>query len=155
MHSRIYVLADDIDVDVISIPMDYELYDYIKSVNPLADYVTNSDDFDSDVKWLCKAYNIKTQKIIGKHAINRKELLNRLKKDKIKNVKEAKNILCTTKPEDLSNVDIYKIVSLLKNNDNFLFYYNDDLLTPNDLIGYIKYSNSEYIYIIDTFDYHY
>jgi len=155
MHSRIYVLADDIDVDVISTPMDYELYDYIKSVNPLADYVSNSGDFDGDIEWLCETYKIKAKKVEGKYAINRKELLNKLKKDKIKNIKEAKNILCTTKPEDLSNVDIYKIVSLLKNNDNFLFYYNDDLLTPNDLIDYIKHSNSEYIYIIDTFDYHY
>ena len=154
MHSRIYVLARvNAGYEVPSIE---ELYESLSHINPLADYVYYSDDFDGDIEWMAQYYELKVEKKNRSYTVSREELLEKLEEEKRNNILEAKAVLCHKDLKDISDLDLYKVIRLLKNNDGFLFYFEGALLTPYDLIEMIKDKTvGDHLRIIETFDYHF
>ena len=154
MHSRIYVLTR-MDEEC-EIPNVEELYESVIRVNPLVDYIYYSDDFNNDIQWLAQYYGLQVEKKDEVYMVSRRELLEKLEKERENNISEAKTVLCHKEPKDISSFDLFKIMRLLQNDDGFLFYFKNALMTPYNLIEAIKDETiDDYLKVVETFDYHF
>jgi len=171
MHSRIFILAREVDDDMDT----YVEYDDVKAVCSYADYISEETDYESDVMWL----NDEVKKVVGKDTVKKDEesgyymverdsLVEYLKHQVIENIRGMKKITekLPTDPEILSNEDKIRDIELLLFNLHelvypcgFLFKMCDDYSLENENSFYfnmvrIKESLPEWLYIVDTYDYH-
>ena len=152
-HSRIFVLKD-MNTDIEDI---FELeFEELVSVCPIADYIDDDTNLDDDILWFENVYGIEIRKENGHYFINRYQFIDKLKKAMIDNIEEAKNILNNKPASEITDMDVFNVVRLLRNNDGFLFYFNNILLTIIDVINYLELSSDKGdIEIVKTYDYHY
>ncbi|MHB8281289.1 MAG: hypothetical protein ACYDDE_00625 [bacterium] len=145
-------------------------------------YINESENLTNDIKWLAKSYNtaaeIATPKKFGlipktiedideyfydnhknwltKFKIGRiliKDIAKQIELNLQKSIDKAKQIL---NQEYLYNIDRWKIGNLLHPKDGFYFLFaGDSLLEEFDLLDKLKEENQdEFLYIINSFDYH-
>ena len=153
-HSRVFVLTDDEDIMEENEEVYGPSYEELISVYPAADYISDSN-LDDDILWFKDIYKIEVKKKNDYYIINRQQFLDCLKQDTIKNIEKAKSLLNEKPAADITDTDIFEVVSLLEDKYSFLFYMDGVLFTPAEFISYLSNMQDDTLVIASSYDYHY
>ena len=152
-HSRIFVLMEE-DIIEESEKVHGPSYEELISVYPAADYIDDSN-LDDDILWFKDVYKIEVKKKNGYYIINRQQFLDCLRKDTIKNIEKAKSLLNKKPAADITDTDIFEVVSLLQDKYSFLFYMDGILFTPAEFSRYLSDMQDDTLAIVASYDYHF
>ncbi len=143
--------GENVNIDDVFTP-DYE---DVVQVCPAADYIDDSE-IKGDVLWFNSVYgDIITEKD-GRYFVKKSDLMRVLEQDKIKRIKEAREMLLNKPPEELSSTDIYLIAETLEDKNSFLFGLNNHsyLTTSLYFLDDLRYCESDVLEVVKTYDYH-
>ncbi len=157
MHSRVFVINDvnpdyeDVDTDI-----DFETFQIFCSS---ADYLDESDNFDSDAEWFAESYGVEIQKNDNGYSFDLTPFMAKLEVTRIARIEQAKEILNSKPAEDIDDIDLWRAIDYLESKTGFLFYLNGNLYTEMDLIGclndYYPSENKPKFEILKIYDYHF
>lgn len=147
MHSRIFLLSDTPDTKT----LDNFLLDEVEAAHEIgADYVTESESFKDDIKWLCDYLGIPYEITNGIGKIKKTDFARAIKEKKKKLIEKIKQSLT-------ENSDIDEVVEEIRYIVNERGFYISMSGHPLEKIEYFDPGDvgSDTVYVHKTYDYHF